>query len=132
MKGIHKDTSNIRHRHPGVLYLNRRFGAFACLGGIQVLAKEGGSFISSTTAPNNLQVIRFIRKLSRGKAMPKKNKKRAEAANLITGADSIERSEKQALAEEVEGSLSFYLGDILRKVAEIEEDALESHDEDEP
>lgn len=93
------------------------------MGGIQVLAKEGGSFISSTTAPNNLQVIRFIRKLSGGKTMPKKNNKRAEAANLITGADSIERSEKQALAEEMGKWLDSFLGEVLEKVEQIEEEA---------
>ena len=61
-------------------------------------------------------------------AVPPSNRE----ANPITGQEGANQSKDQALAEEVEGSLGFYLEDIFQKVAEIEEEALKSHDEDEP
>lgn len=59
-------------------------------------------------------------------------RKPTNKANPITGQDTATRSEDQAVAEKVDESLGSYLEDILRKVAEIEEEALKSHDEDKP
>lgn len=69
-----------------------------------------------------------IKASQRRKGVPPNKRK----AIPIAGQDRAEQSEDRALADEVEGSLGFYLEDIFQKVVEIEEEALKSHDEDEP